>query len=94
LHPSLRAFRAFHILALCPHTSEKELMSKVVFGMYYSIDTSMIDTDCKCTVGNVPYTMSEVSSWVKLSPRCWLRLCLQDALIDVFKSVGEVVGFR
>ena len=70
-------------------------MSKVVFG-----ECCCVFAIVSCAnpplilVGNVPYHMAEVSI-----PYCTLVLqCLrnlgQEQLIDVFKSVGQVVGLR
>ena len=71
-------------------------MSKVVFGqpilsprplLYLILPPSV--------VGNVPYNMGEARSHYQSFPRPPRSPHLaQDQLIDVFKSVGQVVGFR
>lgn len=71
-------------------------MSKVVFGqpilsprpLLYLIHPPSV-------VGNVPYNMGEARSHYQSFPRPPRSPHpAQDQLIDVFKSVGQVVGFR
>lgn len=68
-------------------------MSKVVFGTCTLKCCIHSTNKFFFTVGNVPYNMGEEShlSFIQYHPD---RTFLQEQLIDVFKSVGQVVGFR
>lgn len=65
--------------------------SRVVFGECSEAETSSYDADL-VTVGNVPYNMGEVRSQ-KFVQRVSDDV-VQEQLIEVFKNVGQVVGFR
>jgi hypothetical protein len=69
-------------------------MSKVVFGASTSFHEYTRRLTNSVAVGNVPYNMGEVRVSSIDSVSSLTTICAQDQLIDVFKSVGQVVGFR
>lgn len=73
-------------------------MSKVVFGLSpLSPPSASYIGSLPPPVGNVPYNMGEarfITNQKTPKQPPLLTAVTQDQLIDVFKSVGQVVGFR